>query len=60
MIDCADGSDEDACIIVDVPLGYDKLKPPKSNTTDAFHVDTYVTIININQIDLEKMIFLIL
>ena len=55
VMDCTDGSDEDACINIDVPRGYDKLKPPKSNTTDDFHVRTRITIININQIDLEKM-----
>ena len=34
--DCFDGSDEEACSIVDIPVSYNQAKKPKSSNSDDF------------------------
>ena len=54
--DCSDGSDEEECVIIDIPQSYEKLDPPLSKSNEALPVDVTIAIENINHMDTENMI----
>ena len=55
--DCIDGSDENLCFLVSVPVSYKKDNPPKPKIPRAsLKIHTQVTIINIDSIDTVNMI----
>ena len=54
--DCKDGSDEEDCIMINVPQSYEKLDPPNTEIGDAVPVHVSIVIENINKIDTVNMI----
>lgn len=50
FIDCADSSDEDHCILVQIPKSYNRLRPPNSNIT------TKIKLLKIHDIDIKNML----
>ena len=56
ITDCSDQSDEEDCILIDIPTSYNKLESPSSNDDEPLEVFYGVTIENINQIDTKNLI----
>ena len=49
-IDCTDSSDEDHCVLVQIPKSYNRLRPPNSNIT------TKIKLLKIHDIDTKNML----
>ena len=53
--DCLDGSDEDECILVNIPESYEKQVPPKGEHGASLPVGIKIFVENINQVDTKNM-----
>ena len=54
--DCDDGSDEEICMLADVPSGYNKLEAPPKSEDSPPTIFFGLTIENINQIDTKNLV----